>query len=158
VTTNGYLALDPLKKTARELSIGIDRLKTTGLSALAIAQMIAIATGHQARVQDAVRKSKDVVGNLIVQTSVQLGNHVQTVGKNAADPVIEIGKLQSAFDNTFKALDAMDNFRSTAIATMMKNNETLQSMIDKSKPYLERIASGAATAQGDPALAGPVAL
>lgn len=158
VTTNGYLALDPLKKTARELSIGIDRLKTTGTSALAIAQMIAIATGNQIRVQSALSESKAVVTHLVVQTSVQLGQHVQTVGKTAADPLIEIGKLQTVFDNTFKALDAMDSFRSAAIATMTKNNAVLETMIEKSKGYVDRIASGTGAAKVDEALSGPVAL
>jgi uncharacterized protein YaaN involved in tellurite resistance len=158
VTTNGYLALDPLKKTARELSIGIDRLKTTGTSALAIAQMLAIATGNQARVQAALTASKAVVSHLVVQTSVQLGQHVQSVGKNASDPLIEIGKLQTVFDNTFKALDVMDNFRSAAIANMVKNNAALETMIEKSKRYVERASSASATGSPDPALAGPVAL
>ena len=158
VTVNGYLALDPLKKTAREMSIGIDRLKTTGMSALAIAQMVAIATGHQIRVQQALSETKQVIGNLVVQTSAQLGQHVQTVAKAASDPLIEIGKLQNAFDNTFKAIDAMDNYRSVAIGNMVKNNQTLQQLIDKSKPYLERAASGAAASGLDSSTIGPVKL
>ena len=158
VTVNGYLALDPLKKTAREMSIGIDRLKTTGMSALAIAQMVAIATGNQIKVQKALAETKEVIGNLVVQTSAQLGQHVQTVAKSASDPLIEIGKLQSAFDNTFKAIDAMDNFRSVAIGNMVKNNQTLQQLIDKSQPYIDRAASGAAASGVNAATIGPVTL
>jgi len=158
VTVNGYLALDPLKKTAREMSIGIDRLKTTGMSALAIAQMVAIATGNQLRVQKALSETKQVIGNLVVQTSAQLGQHAQTVAKSAADPIIEIGKLQGAFDNTFKAIDAMDNFRAVAIGNMIKNNQTLQGLIDKSKPYLDRASGGAAASGVDAATLGPVSL
>ncbi len=158
VTVNGYLALEPLKKTAREMSIGIDRLKTTGMSALAIAQMVAIATGNQLKIQEAMGKTREVIGNLVVQTSVQLGQHVQTVGKFASDPLIEIGKLQSAFDNTFKAIDAMDNFRSAAIGNMVKNNDLLQGLIDKSKPYVERASAGAAAGKVDADMIGPVAL
>ena len=158
VTVNGYLALDPLKKTAREMSIGIDRLKTTGMSALAIAQMVAIATGNQIKVQKALAETKEVIGNLVVQTSAQLGQHVQIVAKSASDPLIEIGKLQSAFDNTFKAIDAMDNFRSVAIGNMVKNNQTLQQLIDKSQPYIDRAASGAAASGVNAATIGPVTL
>jgi uncharacterized protein YaaN involved in tellurite resistance len=158
VTVNGYLAMEPLKKTAREMSIGIDRLKTTGMSALAVAQTIAIATGNQMRIQEAMQKTRDVIGNLVAQSSAQLHQHAQTVGKAAMDPTLELGKLQSAFDQTFKALDAMDNFRSTAIASMTKNNTALQALIDKSKPYVERAAQGAAAGKPDQSLAGPVAL
>ena len=158
VTTNGYLALGPLKKTARELSIGIDRLKTTGMTALAIAQMLAVATGNQKRVQTAFTESKEIVSNLMVQTSVELGQHVHAVGKNASDPLIEIGKLQSVFDNTFKALDAMNNFRSAAIANMMKSNDMLEALIQKSKEHVDCASAVSGAAKPDPALAGPVAL
>ena len=158
VSVNGYLALDPLKKIARELSNGVDRLKTTGMSALAIAQMVAIATGNQVRIQQAMARTREVVGNLTVRTSTQLGEHARTVAKSAADPIIEIGKLQAAFDNTFKAMDAMDGYRSAAIQTLAKNSEMLQGLLEKSKPYLERAAAGPAAARVDPALVGPVAL
>lgn len=158
VSVNGYLALDPLKKIGRELSNGIDRLKTTGMSALAIAQMVAIATGNQVRIQQAMARTREVVGNLTVRTSTQLGEHARTVGKSAADPLIEIGKLQAAFDNTFKAMDTMDSYRSAAIQTLAKNAEMLQALVDKAKPYLERSAAGPAAARVDPALVGPVAL
>ncbi len=158
VTVNGYLAMEPLKKTAREMSIGIDRLKTTGMSALAVAQTIAIATGNQMRIQDAMQKTRDVIGNLVAQSSAQLGQHVQTVGKASTEPTLEMAKLQSAFDNTFKALDAMDTFRSSAIASMAKSNETLQALIEKSQPYIDRAAQGAAAGKIDPGLIGPVAL
>lgn len=158
VSVNGYLAMEPLKKTAREMSIGIDRLKTSGMSALAVAQTIAIATGNQMRIQDALQKTREVIGNLVAQSAAQLGQHAQTVGKAATDPTLELAKLQAAFDHTFKALDAMDSFRSAAIAGMARNNEALQALIDKSQPYVERAAQGAAASKVDPALVGPVAL
>lgn len=158
VTANGYLALEPLKKTAREMSMGIERLKTTGMAALAVGQTMAIATGHQMKVQAALQRTRAVLADLVEQTAVQLGQHVETVGKTAGDPVIEIGKLQAAFDNTFKALDSLDNFRSAALGRMQKNSELLQELIDKARPYLERAAAGAAASGRDPDLIGPVAL
>jgi uncharacterized protein YaaN involved in tellurite resistance len=128
------------------------------MSALVIAQMVAIATGNQVRIQQAMARTREVVGNLAVRTSTQLGEHARTVGKSAADPIIEIGKLQAAFDNTFKAMDTMDSYRSAAIQTLAKNGEMLQALIEKSKPYLERAAAGPAAAGVDAALVGPVAL
>lgn len=155
VTVNGYLALEPLQKTARELSNGIDRLKTTGMAALSVAQILAIATGNQIRVAEAMGKTKEVIGNLVVQTSVQLGQHVNTTAKFATDPIIEINKLQTAFDNTFKAIDDMENFRSAAIGNMQKNNQALQQLIEQAKPCLERAAG---SEKVDAATAGPVHL
>ena len=52
VCTNGYLALDVLKKTGREMMNGCTRVATTGMSALAVAQTVARATGNQIKVMD----------------------------------------------------------------------------------------------------------
>lgn len=155
VSTNGYLALEPLKKTARELSNGIDRLKTTGAAALSVAQMVAIATANQVRVAKALGETREIIGELVVQTSVQLGQHCNNTAKLASEPSLELAKLQTAFDNTFTAIDAMDNFRSAAIDNMVKNNQVLQQLIDQSRPYLERAAG---LSRGDAAAVGPVYL
>jgi len=141
VSVDGYLALEPLKKIARELSNGIERLKTTGMSALAIAQMVALATGNQVRIQQVMARTREVAGNLTVRTSTMRGEHARTAGKSASDPAIEIGKLQAAFDDSFKAMDAMDGYRSAAIQTLAKNSEMLRGLLEKSKPSLERARS-----------------
>jgi uncharacterized protein YaaN involved in tellurite resistance len=119
---------------------------------------VAVATQQQIKTQQAMARTKEVVSDLVAQTSQQLGQHVQTVGKFAADPILDVAKLQQAFDSTFKALDALDAIRVAAIETMNKNNEALQKLIDQARPQLERAAGGAAAAKLDPALAGPVAL
>jgi uncharacterized protein YaaN involved in tellurite resistance len=154
VTLNGVLAIEPLKKSARELSIGLDRLKTTGMAALAVAQTIAVATGRQARVQQAMARTREVIGDLVVQGSQQLGQHVQTVGRFAADPILDVQKLQAAFDNSFKALDALDALRAAAIETMEKNNAALSQLVARAEQQVAR----SERALPDAALAGPVAL
>jgi hypothetical protein len=60
--------------------------------------------------------------------------------------------------NTFKAMDAMDGYRSAAIQTLAKSSEMLHALLEKSKPHLERAAAGPAAARVDPGLVGPVAL
>ena len=46
VCTNGYLALEVVKKTGREMMNGCTRVATTGMSALAVAQTVARATRY----------------------------------------------------------------------------------------------------------------
>lgn len=156
VTVNGVLAMETLKKTAREMAIGLDRLKTTGMAALAVAQTVAIATQRQVRTQRAMVETKEVVGDLVVQTSQQLGVHVQTVGKLAADPLLEVQKLQTAFDNTFKALEAMDAIRLAAVDAMDKSNAALAALVDRGREAVQRERRGRDDVASE--WTGPVAL
>ena len=118
----------------------------------------AAAAGTKAFVVNRIGDYGFLLGMFGIFTAFGSLNFSEVFGKAAADPTLELAKLQAAFDHTFKALDAMDGFRSAAIAGMARNNEALQALIDKSKPYVERAAQGAAASKVDPALMGPVAL
>ena len=156
VNINGYLSLEVLKKTAREMINGCDRVATTGMSALATAQTVARATGNQIEVMNMLSGVNDTIGDLVTQTSRQLGEHVQKTGEFAANPLIGVQRIQEMMDNTFKAMDAMDTFRSQAIDAMGKNNQMIKEQIARSEQYIER--SRAAPSSGSSLPDGPVKL
>jgi uncharacterized protein YaaN involved in tellurite resistance len=159
VCVNGYLALDVLKKTGREMMIGCDRVATTGMSALAVAQTVARATGNQIEVMKMLQGVNTTIGNLINQTGQALNQHVDQTAEFAANPMLGIEQIQSMFDQTFQAMDAMDNFRSKAIATMGANNKLIEAQLQRADSYVDRTRqqqAKAAIAGGD--AAGPVKL
>ena len=158
VCTNGYLALDVLKKTGREMMNGCSRVATTGMSALAVAQTVARATGNQIKVMDMLSGVNSTIENLIAETGRQLNTHVDKTTQFAQNPMVGIDKLKEMFDQTFKAMDAMDDFRSQAIVVMGQNNAMVSAEIARAEQYIDKVrvqkAQGATSAQ----LAGPVKL
>lgn len=130
VNVNTYRQVGVLKKTGRELINGCERMATTGMSALAAAQAVARATGTQIKVMEMLRAGSDAIGDLIEQTSVMVGQHGEKTAEFAANPVVAIDKLKAAFDNTTRAIDSMDKFRSQALDSMAKNNAMLKELID----------------------------
>jgi len=158
VCVNGYLALDVLKKTGREMMNGCNRVATTGMSALAVAQTVARATGNQVQVMDMLKGVNTTIGALISETGKQLNTHVEQTAQFATNPMIGIETMQGMFDQTFKAMDAMDNFRSKAIDVMGRNNEIIRSQLAKSEGYVDRVRQQRAREAGGSAIDGPVAL
>ncbi|NQE48218.1 hypothetical protein RC52_06510 [Herbaspirillum rubrisubalbicans] len=138
VNVFGYLSTDILLKNARQMINGCDRVATTGMSALATAQTVARATGNQIEVMNMLTGVSQSIGNLVSDTAKQLDQHVQKTGEFAANPLIGIQVLQQSLDTTYKAMDAMDNFRSAAIENMGKNNLVLKNLLTKSEQYIER--------------------
>jgi uncharacterized protein YaaN involved in tellurite resistance len=138
VSVNGYLSLGELKKTAREMMNGCDRIATTGMSALAVAQTVARATGNQIKVMEMLKGVSGTIDNLLAESSKQLGQHVDRVGEFSSNPVIGVERLKETFDATFKAMDAMDTFRSKAIETMGRNNEMMKTQVQRAEQYLDR--------------------
>ena len=158
VCTNGYLALDVLKKTGREMMNGCTRVATTGMSALAVAQTVARATGNQIKVMDMLGGVNATIGNLIAETGRQLNTHVERTAEFSSNPMLGIDKIREMFDQTFKAMDAMDNFRSKAIDVMGQNNTIMKQQLAQADQYLDRVRQAKAREATSAAMSGPVAL
>lgn len=160
VSVNGYLSLGELKKTAREMMNGCDRIATTGMSALAVAQTVARATGNQIKVMDMLKGVSGTIDTLIAQSSQQLGQHVQRVGEFSSNPLIGVERLKATFDQTFQAMDAMDNFRSQAIDAMGRNNQMMKEQVQRAEQYLDRSRNAQArqALAQESAISGPVKL
>ena len=158
VCVNGYLALDVLKKTGREMMNGCTRVATTGMSALAVAQTVARATGNQIQVMEMLQGVNATIGELISQTGRQLNQHVDATAQFAANPMIGIEKMQEMFDQTYQAMDAMDTFRAKAIDTMGQNNQIMKAQLAKSEQYVDRVRQQQARAVVSASVDGPVKL
>lgn len=158
VCTNGYLALDVLKKTGREMMNGCSRVATTGMSALAVAQTVARATGNQIQVMDMLSGVNTTIENLMAETGRQLNTHVDKTTQFAQNPVIGIEKLKEMFDQTFKAMDAMDDFRAKSIVVMGQNNQMMTAEIQRAEQYIDKVRLQQARAATSQQLSGPVKL
>ncbi|MBI5719722.1 MAG: toxic anion resistance protein [Burkholderiales bacterium] len=138
VCINGYLALDVLKKTGREMINGCTRVATTGMSALAVAQTVARATGNQIRVMEMLQGVNATIGNLISETGRALNQHVDATTQFASNPMLGIEKIKEMFDQTFQAMDAMDSFRTKAIDVMGQNNQLIRAQLERADTYVDR--------------------
>ena len=156
VCTNGYLALDVLKKTGREMMNGCTRVATTGMSALAVAQTVARATGNQIKVMDMLSGVNSSIEGLIAESGRQLNTHVEKTAQFAQNPMVGVEKLKEMFDQTFKAMDAMDTFRSKAIEVMGQNNTMIAAEIKRSEQYIDKVRLEHARQATSEQLSGPV--
>jgi uncharacterized protein YaaN involved in tellurite resistance len=157
VCVNGYLALDVLKKTGREMINGCTRVATTGMSALAVAQTVARATGNQIKVMEMLGGVNTTIGNLISETGRALNQHVEQTTQFAQNPMLGIEKIKEMFDQTFKAMDAMDSFRAKAIDVMGQNNTIIRQQLERADTYVDRTRQQQAReAAGSAGEGGPV--
>ncbi|HEY8356771.1 MAG TPA: toxic anion resistance protein [Ramlibacter sp.] len=158
VCTNGYLALDVLKKTGREMMNGCSRVATSGMSALAVAQTVARATGNQIKVMEMLSGVNATVEGLIAESGRQLNTHVDKTTQFAQNPMVGMEKLKEMFDQTFKAMDAMDTFRTKAVEVMGQNNAMIKDQLAKADQYVDRLRQQQAREATRAATSGPVAL
>src|SRR5262249_53543554 len=138
VNIQGYLALDLVRKNNLELIKGVDRATTTTVAALRTAVIVAQALGNQKLVLDQVTALNTTTGNVIASTSEMLRDQSAKIHQQAASSTIEVAKLQQAFQNIYRTMDAIADFKVKALDAMQKTVDTLSTEVTKSKDYLDR--------------------
>ena len=143
VNTQGYLAMDLVEKNNRELIKGVDRATTTTVSALRTAIIVAQALNNQKLVLNQINALNTTTSILIESTSEMLKQQSAQVYQQAADSTVQLQALQTAFNNIYQSIDAIDTYKVQALDNMQKTVDALSGEIQKAQSYLQRAHAGA---------------
>lgn len=149
VATQGYLALDVVRKNNLELIKGVDRAQTTTISALRTAIIVSQALSQQKLVLQQIDALNGTTSNMIEQTSATLREQGAQINQQAASTTVEVEKLQNAFNNVFATMDAIDSFRSEAKDSMAKATLALQEQVIEASEYVKRSNGQVAPLEGE---------
>lgn len=159
VNIQGYLAMDLVKNNNQELIKGVDRATTTTVSALRTAVIVAQALNNQKLVLSQISALNTTTSNLIESTSELLKQQSGQVYQQAADSTIQLDKLQTAFNNIYASIDAIDTYKVEALDNMQKTVDALSAEINKAQSYMQRAHASPPAAQSEtPALTIPAAI
>lgn len=138
VSVQSYLAMDIVRKNNLELIKGVDRTRTTTISALRTAVIVAQALDNQKLVLDQIDALNATTNAMIENTSVMLREQTGRVHQQAVNSGVAVETLQKAFDNIFATMDEIENFKVQANATMEQTLNGLNTQLERAKPQLER--------------------
>lgn len=138
VSVQGYLALDVLRKNNAELVKAVERARTTTISALRTAVVVAYGLENQRLVLDQISALNDTTDSMIESTSELLKQQTEMVHDQASSSGVSVDTLQHAFDNVFSTMDAIDTYRATAVEAMAVTVDALEQQVARSRSYLDR--------------------
>lgn len=139
VSIQSYLAIDIIIKNNIELIKGVDRASTTTVAALRTAVIVAQALGNQKLVLDQITALNTTTSGMIQRTSEMLRDNSAAIQEQAASSTIGMEQLQAAFANIYATMNSIDTFKLKALDTMAATIGTLETEVEKSKEYLERV-------------------
>jgi uncharacterized protein YaaN involved in tellurite resistance len=149
VSIQSYLAIDVIIKNNIELIKGVDRASTTTISALRTAVIVAQALTNQKLVLEQITALNETTSGMIQRTSEMLKENSAAIQEQAASSTIGIEQLQAAFANIYATMDSIDEFKLKALDSMSTTIGVLETEVQKSKSYLERVQKhDARNAQG----------
>lgn len=138
VAAQGYLAMDMVKQNNVELIKGVERARTTTLSALRIAVITAEALTNQKLVLNQIQALNATTSDVIANNAALLRSQSAQIQAQASTATIDIQKLEQAFNDVFATMDSIDSFRGEAVKSMQTTVTALEGQLAKAAPYLER--------------------
>lgn len=138
VSVQAVLAMDLIRKNNIELIKGVDRARTTTISALRTAIIVSEALANQKMVLDQIDAVNTTTNNLIASTAENLRQQTSRIHEQAASSGVSVETLEAAFNNIFETMNEIDSFRSKANQSMLETVNALENQMVRAKPYLEK--------------------
>lgn len=148
VSVQAMLAMDLVRRNNIELIKGVDRARTTTVSALRTAIIVSEALANQKMVLDQIDAVNATTNSLIAETAANLRQQTAQIHAQAASSGVSVETLEQAFNDIFATMDEIDSFKAKANDAMSQTVNALESQITRTKPYLERAQRNAALDAG----------
>lgn len=148
VSVQAMLAMDLVRRNNIELIKGVDRARTTTVSALRTAIIVSEALANQKLVLDQIDAVNATTNSLIAETAANLRQQTARIHEQAASSGVSVATLEQAFNDIFATMDEIDSFKAKANESMSQTVNALESQITRTKPYLERAQRNASLEAG----------
>jgi uncharacterized protein YaaN involved in tellurite resistance len=139
VTVQSYLAMGLIEDNNTKLAQGVERARTTTVTALRTAVITAQALENQKLVLDQIDAVNRTTDDLIGRTSEMLAKNTHRIQEQASTSGVSAETLEKAFDNLFTTMDGIDAFRVQANQNFLTTVTTLEEQVERAQPYLRRM-------------------
>ncbi len=152
VTVQAYMAMGLIEDNNIKLSQGVERARTTTVTALRTAIITAQALENQKLVLDQIDAVNSTTDTLVAKTSQMLAENTLQIQEQATNSGVSVETLQNAFENLFTTMDGIDAFRTQANENFLQTVTALEQQVKRAQPYIDRMQNAPAqTAQLDQA-------
>ncbi|SJM57056.1 toxic anion resistance protein [Gulosibacter sp. 10] len=138
VSVQSYLSMDLIQDNNLKLVDGVERAKTTTMTALRTAVVVAQAVENQRIVLDQIDAVNSTTNSMIEQTSAMLRDNSARIQQQASTAGVSLETLQRAYDNVFSAIDQVEQFRTEANRNFATTIDNLNTQLVRAAPYVER--------------------
>lgn len=139
VTIQAYLSMGIIQQNNDQLVRGVERAKTTTVTALRTAVIVAQSLENQKLVLDQIDAVNRTTDAMIDRTSKLLQENSLRTQQQAVSSGVSPETLRRAYDAVFSTLDSIDTFREQANASFAKTIDVLNDQLERARTYAERM-------------------
>jgi uncharacterized protein YaaN involved in tellurite resistance len=144
VNQQGYFAMEIIRRNNKELIRAVERAQNVTVSALRTAVTVASALYNQKVVLQKVQVINETTNNLIKSTSEMLKTQGAQIQQQSMSANITVDTLKEAFQNTFDALDAIEEYKQKALPQMKQSMQEFAQLAQQGEARIQRLENSAA--------------
>ncbi|TVQ69427.1 toxic anion resistance protein [Ectothiorhodospira sp. BSL-9] len=142
VSQQGILSLEVVIRNNRELMRGVDRAINVTVSALNVAVTVAMALANQRLVLDRVEAINTTTSDMIAGTAHALRTQGVEIQNRAASTMLDMEKLEEAFEDVVGAIDEVSRYRQEALPKLDAQIDRLDALAQQGNEAIERMDKG----------------
>ena len=116
-----FVSIELTRQNNNRLGQAVDRTLTLATNVVTIGLAIQAALVRQAAVKEATERTREFLGDMIVQNAQAIRTQTDEIGDLYNEPVIAMDKLVQAHHDLLAALDAASRLREDGVATARRN-------------------------------------
>jgi uncharacterized protein YaaN involved in tellurite resistance len=120
-----FVSIELTRQNNHRLGQAVDRTLTLATNVVTIGLAIQAALVRQARVREATERTREFLGEMVVQNAGAIRRQTEEIGDLYNEPVIAMDKLVQAHHDLLAALDTASRLREDGIHTARSNIEQL---------------------------------
>lgn len=138
VSQQGVLALEVLIRNNRELMRGVDRAINVTVSALSVAVTVALGLANQRLVLDKIEALNATTADMIAGTAGALRRSGADIQARAGSAMLDMQKLEQAFDDVLVAIDDVARYRREALPQLAEQVSRLDALSRRGGEAIKR--------------------
>ena len=116
-----FVSIELTRQNNNRLGQAVDRTLTLATNVVTIGLAIQAALVRQAAVKEATERTREFLGEMIVQNAQAIRTQTDEIGDLYNEPVIAMDKLVQAHHDLLAALDAASRLREDGVVTARRN-------------------------------------
>ena len=116
-----FVSIEMTRQNNTRLGQAVERTLTLATNVVTVGLAIQVALARQKRVQEATRRTREFLGDMIVANAETIKRHTQEIGDVYNEPVIAVEKITQAHDALLEAIDMANQLKQDGIASAREN-------------------------------------
>lgn len=116
-----FVSIEMGRQNNNRLSQSVDRTVALATNVVTVGLAIQSALARQKQVQEATRRTREFLGDLVAANASSIRTHTEEIGDLYNSPVIAIEKITAAHEDLLEALNSASQLRQEGIASAREN-------------------------------------